>query len=73
MNELTGIIAAFIVGFSGLLYVSYDNLVLDAAERISRQLAFTNMLNDSQTSCDGFPTVLVGNPTKIVGKSYKSY
>lgn len=26
MNELTGIIAAFIVGFSGLLYVAYDNL-----------------------------------------------
>ena len=26
MNELTGIIATFIVGFSGLLYVAYDNL-----------------------------------------------
>tara|TARA_B100000424_G_scaffold132052_1_gene100200 strand:+ start:8908 stop:9354 length:447 start_codon:yes stop_codon:yes gene_type:complete len=26
MNELTGIVAAFIVGFSGLLYVAYDNL-----------------------------------------------
>ena len=36
MNELTGIVAAFIVGFSGLLYVAYDNLEYKGYGKIGR-------------------------------------
>ena len=35
MNELTGLIGAFLVAFSGLLYYTYDNLEYKGYPRIS--------------------------------------